>query len=118
MDGFGDVLGGDVFGGGEVGDGAGDFEDAIMRAGAELELFHGHSEHGFALDAEGAKFAELLGAHAGIGAHFPRAKARGLELAGADDSFADGGAGLAGGLAAHFVKGHGGGLDVEIYAAP
>ena len=42
MDGFADVLWGDSFLPGEVGDGAGDFEDAVEGAGAELEFIHGH----------------------------------------------------------------------------
>jgi hypothetical protein len=36
LDGFADVLGGDAVGSGEIGDGAGDFEDAVVGAGAEV----------------------------------------------------------------------------------
>lgn len=41
LDGFEEVAGLDVFGVGEVGDGAGDFEDAVVGAGREGELLHG-----------------------------------------------------------------------------
>src|SRR6266487_5366833 len=44
LDGFGDVVGGEAFGGGQVGDGAGDLEDAIVGAGAEVLLRHGQLE--------------------------------------------------------------------------
>lgn len=40
LDSFGDVLDGDGWRGFEVGDGAGDFEDAIMGAGGEALLLH------------------------------------------------------------------------------
>jgi hypothetical protein len=36
LDGFADVFGGDGVGGGEVGDGAGDFQDAVVSAGAQV----------------------------------------------------------------------------------
>jgi len=36
LDGFADVFGGDRVGFGEVGDGAGDFEDAVVGAGAQV----------------------------------------------------------------------------------
>ena len=41
LDGFEDVVGGDVIQRGEVGQGAGDFEDAVVGAGAEVEVGHG-----------------------------------------------------------------------------
>jgi hypothetical protein len=40
LDGFEEVIGGDGVGRGEVGDGAGDFEDAVVGAGAEVEIRH------------------------------------------------------------------------------
>jgi hypothetical protein len=36
LDGFADVLGGDRVGEGEVGDGAGNFQDAVVGAGAQV----------------------------------------------------------------------------------
>ena len=44
LDGFGNVGDVDVFGLSEVGDGAGDFEDAIVGAGAEVQIFHSLAE--------------------------------------------------------------------------
>ena len=41
MDGFGDVLGLEAVGVVEIGDRAGDFEDAICGAGGETELADG-----------------------------------------------------------------------------
>ena len=41
FDSFEDVVGGDVIQRGEVGQGAGDFEDAVVGAGAEVEVGHG-----------------------------------------------------------------------------
>jgi hypothetical protein len=38
---FGDVRGGDFVGGGEVGDGAGEFDDAVVGAGGEVHLAGG-----------------------------------------------------------------------------
>ena len=40
-DGFHDVVVEDVGAGLEVGDGAGDFEDAVVGAGAHVHAFHG-----------------------------------------------------------------------------
>ena len=41
LDGFGDVFGGNSSGAGEVGDGAGDLEDAVVGAGAEAQAADG-----------------------------------------------------------------------------
>jgi hypothetical protein len=45
-DGFGDMICRDAIGAFEIGDGAGDFEDAIVGAGAEVVFGHGGLEHG------------------------------------------------------------------------
>ena len=42
LDGFGDVVGLDGFGGLEVRDRAGDFEDSVIGAGADAQLVDGH----------------------------------------------------------------------------
>jgi len=44
LDRFTEVGGVDFFGGGEVGDGAGDLEDTVVGAGAEAELGQGQSQ--------------------------------------------------------------------------
>ena len=67
LDGFGDVLDGDIRFGGEVGDGAGDFEDAVVGAGAEALLLHGALEQAFGVGGELAEGANLLSVHLGVG---------------------------------------------------
>ena len=52
MDGFGDVGRFDGFFCGEVGDGAGDLEDAVVRAGATVEIRHGGTEELIGLELE------------------------------------------------------------------
>ncbi len=51
MDGFGQVGGVDAVGGGEVGDGAGDFENAVEGAGGEAEALEGGVEQRLAAGA-------------------------------------------------------------------
>jgi hypothetical protein len=41
VDGFEEVVGGDGIMPGEVGEGAGDFEDAVVGAGGKVHLLHG-----------------------------------------------------------------------------
>ena len=54
LDGFGEVLGGDGGGMIEVGDGAGDLEDAVVGAGGEAHAADGHFEGAFAGVVESA----------------------------------------------------------------
>ena len=67
LDGFGDVGDGNGGGGGQVGDGAGYFEDAVVGAGAEALLLHGAFEEAFGVGGEFAEGADLLGGHLGVG---------------------------------------------------
>ena len=66
LDGLADMVGGDAFAGGEVGDGAGDFEDAVVGAGAEVEVLHGVAEHFEGGIVDGAEFFDLAVRHAGV----------------------------------------------------
>ena len=116
LDCLADVFGGNGFAAREVGDGACDFEDAIVGAGAEVEAFHGHPQHVLGVGAEGAVFAELLGGHAGVDSNLAGAETLALDFAGGDDALADGGAGFAGVVLAQFFEGDGGSFDVEIDA--
>lgn len=70
LDGFGDVGDGEVLGGFEVGDGAGDFEDAVVGAGGESLLEHGAFEEFFGVGRELAVSANLAGGHLGVGEDF------------------------------------------------
>ena len=63
MDGFGDVFGFDGGGVFDVGDGAGDFEDAVVGAGAEALLGHGAFEQAFAVGGEFAEGADVARVH-------------------------------------------------------
>ena len=67
LDSLGDVREGDRRFGGEVGDGAGDFEDAVVGAGGEALLLHGAFEEAFGVGGELTKLADLAGAHLGVG---------------------------------------------------
>ena len=61
LDSFGDVFGldlGSVF---DVGDGAGDFEDAVVGTGTEALLGHGAFEQAFAVGGEVAESADVAG---------------------------------------------------------
>ncbi len=100
LDCFAYVVGEDVFGFGEVGDGAGDFEDAVVGPGAEVELGHGHFHHAFGGFIEGAMALEELGGHTGVAANLAVfGEAFALDGARFHHPLADGGAGFAGGLA-------------------
>ena len=68
MDGFEDVIGGDVMQGRQIREGARDFEDAVVGAGAEIEVGHGVLQQtgGFRVDhAMAAQEAGSQGAVAG-----------------------------------------------------
>ena len=82
---------------GEVGDGAGNLENAAVGAGGELQALHGHTEH---VERGGVGLGKLM-EHA-LGHHGIAVDALvGLEsllldLTGGNDSLADDGRGLAG----------------------
>ena len=67
MDGFAEVLWRDGGGSVEVGDGAGNFEDAIVSAGGEAETRDGVFEKFFAFGGNGAVFANEPRGHLGVG---------------------------------------------------
>lgn len=56
LDSLGDVVGGDGFRAAEVGDGAGDVQDAAGCAGGEGEIFHRHAPEVFRVGAQGTEF--------------------------------------------------------------
>ena len=49
-----------------------DFEDAVVGAGAEVQLGHGHFHHALGGFAERAEAFDVPGDHAGVGAHFSK----------------------------------------------
>jgi hypothetical protein len=50
----------------EIGDGAGDFQDSIVRAGGKAHAVDGHFESALAGIVEGADFADGAGGHPGV----------------------------------------------------
>ena len=71
MNRFADVLGLDVIALAKVGDCAGDFQDPVVGAGAQVELFRGVAQHLLCGRIELAKFFDLAVAHFGIAGGFP-----------------------------------------------
>ncbi len=67
LDGLGEVGDGKMFRAFQVGDGAGNFEDAVVGAGGEALLLHGAFEQAFGVGAEFAVGADLAGGHLGVG---------------------------------------------------
>ena len=66
LDGLGDVVFGDGFGGVEVGDRAGDAEDFVVGAGAEAELVDGLFEDSAGAFASGAMLAHGFRVEVGV----------------------------------------------------
>lgn len=90
LDGFADVVGVDVLDAGEVGNGAGDFQDAVVGAGAQVVLGHGVLEQGGGGIVHGAVGLEFAGSHAGVAGDFGFGGEPGvLEGPGGDDALAD-----------------------------
>jgi len=133
LNGFGDVFDGDVLLGGEVGDGTGDLEDAVVGASAETLLLHGTLEQALGVGGEFAKSPDLLGVHLrvgedglrrGAGSGFgPGRVAAGregeagmLQRAGGQDAGTDLGRPLGGGASAQLFILHGRDFDVDVDA--
>ena len=114
-DGFHDVVVEDVGAGFEVGDGAGDFEDAVVGPRTHVHAIHGVAQ---LLEAGGVGlgvFVQQGRGHLGVAvdAWFVLEAAL-LEHPGSDDALADGGAGFAWCLAGHLVKIDGLDLDLQV----
>ena len=71
LDGLGDVLGLDAGGAGQIGDGAGDLQDAVVGPGAEMQFADRHLEHVLGVRRQGAVFLDVFRAHRGVAVHFP-----------------------------------------------
>src|ERR1035438_2354691 len=66
LHGFGQMFGGDGGGFIEVGDGAGDFENAVVGAGGKSHAADGHFERALAGIVQRADGADLPGRHARV----------------------------------------------------
>ena len=107
----------DVGGALEVGDGAGDFEDAVVGPRGHIHALHGVAKF---LQAGGVGlgvFVQQGRGHLGVAvdAGFVL-EAAFLEHPGGDDALADGGARLARGLTRHLVKVDGLDFDLQVDA--
>ncbi len=103
------MLGGDALGGIEIGNGAGDLQNAVVRAGGKTHPAHGHFENSFAGFVESAQLAQLT--HWDIGVVRPALLLHG---AGADDPLPNlGGAGAVA-VAAQLQIRQRGHFDVQI----
>src|SRR5438477_4542526 len=70
LDGFADVLGRDLRFSVEISDGARDFQDPIVGAGAEIQFAHCHSDQFLRILRELAVLFELTRGHARIASYF------------------------------------------------
>jgi len=103
--------------GGQICNGACDFDEAVMGACAEVQAVHGHAQEVPGVGDYWTKLADLVRTQTGIDADFAVvAEARALDFSRPYDALADGGAGLGTFGAAEIVKGDRGRLDVEAYA--
>ena len=116
MDGFGEVLGADVVGSVDVGDGAGEAEDFVVGAGGEAKLVHGLAEESFASFIKRTVAADGAGSHAGVGGGGVGAETLSLAGSGTEDLGTHVGGRSAGGLGAELAIGNGGDVDVEVDA--
>ena len=64
------MIGSDLLLGVEIGDGAGDFQDAVVGPGAEVQLGHRHLHHAFGVGVQLAVRFDLAVAHPRVGARF------------------------------------------------
>ena len=74
LDGFEEVRGLDFFGAREIGDRAGDFENAIVGARGEAELLHRLLQEIAERGIDRAVFADVRVGHAGVGGDFRAGK--------------------------------------------
>src|SRR5687767_13960661 len=78
LDGFGDVLGGDVVRFSEVGDGARHLQDAVVAAGGEAESGHREAEELRRVGGDGAPSPRLSSGHPRVDAYVGAREAPGL----------------------------------------
>ena len=106
----------DFVGAGEVGDGAGDLEDAVVGARGKRKPFHRLLQQVAEGRIERAVFAEVGLRHAGIAGNLRAGKARVLAVAGGLDAGAQGGRGFTGFFRTQFGQREGGCLDMQVDA--
>jgi hypothetical protein len=112
LDRLGDVRRGDALLAGEVGDRAGDLENARVGAGREPEALHGLLEQALALAVGLAVVAQITARHLGVREDAAALEALELAAAGRLDAGADHRRRLGGGLGGEFAEGDRGDLEV------
>ncbi len=80
----------DLFAGIQVGDGAGEFQDAVVGAGGEVQLVDGGAQQGLDVFAQRAELAQVAGAHLGVVDDGSAGEATALEVAGAHHALGTG----------------------------
>ncbi len=75
-------MGGDVFAAFQVGDGTGDFQDAVVSPHGHAQTVEGLPGQGPGFVIQGAELLYLAGSHLGIGEDFGAPEAFGLDGAG------------------------------------
>jgi len=86
------MLGPDLFGAFEIGNGAADFQDSVMGPGSQTLLVHGALQEPFAVRGEFAELPDVAGSHLRVAISFGRLRrVETLELnfAGADHSLSN-----------------------------
>ena len=104
----------DIFGIGQIGDGPGDLEDAVIGAGGERELFHRLLEEVAEPGFQGTMPAKLGVGHPSVGDCIAAFEALELSFAGAQDPLADWRGGLARLGRAQLGKGDRRSFDVDV----
>jgi len=114
---FAEMGGVHFFRPGEIGDGTGDFQDAVVSAGAEIEFAERHAQQAFAFGVERDKGLDVLRAHLRVAADlaFGR-KALVLNLPRLEDAVADVGGAFRGVGAQQRLVLDGGNFDVDVDA--
>ena len=82
LDGFGDVSGTDIRRFFQIGDGAGNFQDAVIGPGGQPQLVDGRFQQGAGNIVDTAVFFDVTVAHAGVTENFGARQPLGLNLAG------------------------------------
>ena len=115
LDGLADVFRPDSLRALQVGDGAGDLQDAVVRPGAEAQLVDGGLQQLPARVVHLAKLPDILALHVSIGEHLPvLAEPRQLLFPGGLHPFPDPDGGLPLPVAGQFGELHGRHLDMDV----
>jgi len=117
LNGFAEVVWFDRIRGVEIGDSAGNFQDAVVGASGKAEASYGVFQKFFAVRRDGALFANEARGHLGVGVRFLFGReASGLTIAGGDDTGANRGGIFAGRRSAESLVFYGGDFDVDVDA--